>query len=56
MKNTDKNNRLIEEEFTREKGPKRNFAEDAKRIAKNKRSQKGLLKFFKKKTSILFCL
>lgn len=52
----DKNNRLVEEEFIKEKGPQRNFAEDAKRIAKNKRSQKGLLNFFKKKTSILSSL
>lgn len=50
--NNEYDNRLREEDFLSQKREERDFVEDAKKMARNKRSQKGLGKFFKKKESI----
>lgn len=51
MKNN-KYNKLQEEDFLSETGNQRNFAEDARRMARNNRSQKGLGKILKKGLNI----
>ena len=41
---SNKHNRLIEEEFISEKASRRDFSADARQLARNKRSKKGLMR------------
>lgn len=50
---SNKNNLLKEEDFISEKLPTRDFSADARKLAKNKRSQKGLWRMFRNMSGIL---